>query len=165
LAVLESELKLDEAYEKRREHWLAEVGRLADQEAVLRLGGGAKALDRQRAQGKRTARERVAALCDPGAHWLELGLWAASGMYEEWGGAPGAGVVAGLGAIHGRDVVVVADDATVKAGSAGSPSRRASTRRSSTAYCSSSPSARRPTRTARPTCSTCWRPRATSGSA
>lgn len=116
MAVLESTLKLDEAFERRREHWLSEVGRLAEQEAVLRLGGGAKALDRQRVQGKLTARERVAALCDPGAPWLELGLWAASGMYEEWGGAPGAGVVAGLGAIHGRDVVVVADDATVKAG-------------------------------------------------
>lgn len=116
LAVLDSTLKLDEAFEQRREHWLSEVGRLVEQEAVLRLGGGAKALDRQRAQGKLSARERVAALCDPGAPWLELGLWAASGMYGEWGGAPGAGVVAGLGAIHGRDVVVVADDATVKAG-------------------------------------------------
>jgi acetyl-CoA carboxylase carboxyltransferase component len=116
LAVLESTLKLDEVYERRREHWLSEIGRLAEQEAVLRLGGGARALDRQRAQGRMTARERVAALCDPGAPWLELGLWAAAGMYEEWGGAPGAGVVAGLGAIHGRDVVVVADDATVKAG-------------------------------------------------
>jgi acetyl-CoA carboxylase carboxyltransferase component len=58
----------------------------------------------------------VAALCDPDGPWLELGLWAAAGMYVEWGGAPGAGVVAGLGKIHGRDVVVVADDATVKAG-------------------------------------------------
>jgi acetyl-CoA carboxylase carboxyltransferase component len=111
-----SELKLDAAYERRRSHWLNELGRLAAGEAVLREGGGARALERQRAQGKLTARERVSELCDPGSAWLELGLWAAHGMYAEWGGAPGAGVVAGVGAIHGRDVVVVADDATVKAG-------------------------------------------------
>ncbi|MEZ5314129.1 MAG: carboxyl transferase domain-containing protein [Thermoanaerobaculia bacterium] len=62
------------------------------------------------------ARERIEALCDPGAPLLEVGLWAAHGMYSEWGGAPGGGVVAGVGRIHGRPVMVVADDATVKAG-------------------------------------------------
>ncbi|HLF56333.1 MAG TPA: carboxyl transferase domain-containing protein [Thermoanaerobaculia bacterium] len=113
---IESQLKLDQAYDRRRDHWLAELERLAVEEARLREGGGARAQERQRAQGKRTARERVALLCDPGSDWLELGLWAAHGMYAEWGGAPGAGVVAGIGSVHGRDVVVVADDATVKAG-------------------------------------------------
>ncbi|HXO18673.1 MAG TPA: carboxyl transferase domain-containing protein, partial [Thermoanaerobaculia bacterium] len=78
--------------------------------------GGPKALEKQRAQGKMTARERVAALCDPGAPFLELGLWVAEGFYKEYGGAPSAGVVVGIGSIHGRDVVVVANDATVKAG-------------------------------------------------
>jgi acetyl-CoA carboxylase carboxyltransferase component len=116
LARIVSELSRSESFEQRRTHWLAELERLAQEEAGLRLGGGAKALERQQAQGKLTARERVAALCDPGAPFLELGLWAAHGLYAEWGGAPGAGVVSGLGAIHGRDVVVVADDATVKAG-------------------------------------------------
>jgi len=101
---------------RRRAHWLGELERLAADEARLAEGGGAKAQEKQRGQGKLTARERVAALCDPGSELLELGLWAADGMYAEWGGAPGAGVVAGLGTIHGRDVVVVADDATVKAG-------------------------------------------------
>ncbi|MFN7941777.1 MAG: acyl-CoA carboxylase subunit beta [Thermoanaerobaculia bacterium] len=95
---------------------MVELARLGAEEAKLREGGGAKAQERQRAQGKRTARERIAALCDPGTELLELGLWAAHGMYAEWGGAPGAGVVAGVGRIHGRDVIVVADDATVKAG-------------------------------------------------
>ncbi|MBP1643601.1 MAG: methylcrotonoyl-CoA carboxylase, partial [Acidobacteria bacterium] len=116
MAVLESGLRQDEEYQRRRAHWLREVERLAAEEATLAEGGGAKAQQRQREQGKRTARERVAALCDPGAEFLELGLWAAHGLYGEWGGAPGAGVVAGLGQVHGRDVVVVADDATVKAG-------------------------------------------------
>jgi acetyl-CoA carboxylase carboxyltransferase component len=116
VAVLESDLRRDATYERRRAHWLREVERLAAEEATLAEGGGARAQQRQREQGKKTARERVAALCDPGAELLELGLWAGHGLYGEWGGAPGAGVVAGLGQVHGRDVVVVADDATVKAG-------------------------------------------------
>lgn len=113
---LETELRKDAEYERRRAHWTAELERLAAEEAELALGGGAKAQARQREQGKWTARERVAALCDPGAPFDEIGLWAAHGMYAEWGGAPGAGVVAGVGRIHGREVMVVADDATVKAG-------------------------------------------------
>jgi len=116
VARLESNLERTGAFERRREHWLEQLGMLAAEEKELREGGGEKAQLRQRKQGKLTARERVAALCDPGAPFLELGLWAAHGMYEEWGGAPAAGVVAGVGTIHGRDVVVVADDATVKAG-------------------------------------------------
>ncbi|MFY9824022.1 MAG: carboxyl transferase domain-containing protein [Thermoanaerobaculia bacterium] len=90
--------------------------RLREQEDHIRLGGGVKAQDKQHAQGKMTARERVEALCDPGAPFLELGLWVADGFYREYGGAPAAGVVVGIGAVHGRDVVVVANDATVKAG-------------------------------------------------
>ena len=116
MPAIESKLKIDEAFRRRHEHWSAELARLIAEEAQLREGGGAKAQARQRDQGKMTARERVAALCDPGAPFLELGLWAAHGMYAEWGGAPGAGVVSGVGSIHGRDVLVVADDATVKAG-------------------------------------------------
>ncbi|HRC85953.1 MAG TPA: carboxyl transferase domain-containing protein, partial [Thermoanaerobaculia bacterium] len=90
--------------------------KLRMEEEVLRQGGGASALERQRAQGKMTARERVAALCDPATPFLELGLWVAHGFYSEYGGAPAAGVVMGIGRIHGREVVVVANDATVKAG-------------------------------------------------
>ncbi len=116
MAILESKLKKNEAYERRAAHWRGEVERLRSEEERLRLGGGAKAQDKQRAQGKMTARERVAALCDPGAPFLELGLWVAEGFYQEYGGAPAAGVVVGIGRIHGRDVVVVSNDATVKAG-------------------------------------------------
>jgi 3-methylcrotonyl-CoA carboxylase beta subunit len=116
VAILESRLNRNEAFERQSEHWRRKVGEIREQEDRLRLGGGLKAQDRQRAQGKMTARERVAALCDPGAPFLELGLWVAEGFYQEYGGAPSAGVVMGIGRIHGRDVVVVANDATVKAG-------------------------------------------------
>ncbi|HEY2911519.1 MAG TPA: carboxyl transferase domain-containing protein, partial [Gemmataceae bacterium] len=89
---------------------------LRDQEAVIRLGGGAKAIDRQHAKGRLTARERIAKLLDANAPWTELGLWAAWGMYAEWGGAPSAGVVTGIGTVSGRRAMVIANDATVKAG-------------------------------------------------
>src|SRR5579863_9216074 len=86
------------------------------QEAELRQGGGAKAIEAQHAKKRLTARERVALLIDPGTELFELGLFAAFGMYEEWGGAAAAGVVAGLGWVAGRVVMVIANDATVKAG-------------------------------------------------
>ena len=116
MAILESKLKRNEAFERQADHWRREVERLREQEDHIRLGGGLKAQDKQRAQGKMTARERVEALCDPGTPFLELGLWVADGFYREYGGAPAAGMVVGIGAIHGKDVVVVANDATVKAG-------------------------------------------------
>jgi acetyl-CoA carboxylase carboxyltransferase component len=89
---------------------------LSAEEAVIRLGGGQKAIARQHEKGRLTARERVAKLLDPGEQLFELGLWAAWGMYAEWGGAPSAGVVTGVGTVSGRRVMVVANDATVKAG-------------------------------------------------
>lgn len=116
MTILRSKLAHDESFARRAAHWRSRAAELRREEERLAQGGGAKALERQRAQGKLVARERVAALCDPDSPWLELGLWAAWGMYEEWGGAPGAGVVVGVGRIHGREVVVVADDASVKAG-------------------------------------------------
>jgi acetyl-CoA carboxylase carboxyltransferase component len=89
---------------------------LRQQEDTLRQGGGAKAMEAQHAKKRLTARERLDLLLDPGKDFLELGLFAAYGMYEEWGGAPSAGVVTGLGLIAGRLVMVIANDATVKAG-------------------------------------------------
>ncbi|HVK09495.1 MAG TPA: carboxyl transferase domain-containing protein [Gemmataceae bacterium] len=82
----------------------------------MRLGGGPKAIDRQHEKGRLTARERIARLMDGGDSFFELGLWAAWGMYREWGGAPSAGVVTGVGTVAGRRVMVIANDATVKAG-------------------------------------------------
>src|SRR5215469_10246841 len=78
-------------------------------------GGGAKAVDSQHAKGRLTARERIALLSDPDS-FFELGLYAAHGMYEEWGGAPAAGVITGLARVCGRLVMLIANDATVKAG-------------------------------------------------
>ncbi|MBV8676203.1 MAG: acyl-CoA carboxylase subunit beta, partial [Planctomycetaceae bacterium] len=92
------------------------TARVLAEEARLREGGGPDAIARQHAKGRKTARERIAALIDPCTDFLELGLWAAYQMYEEWGGAPGAGVVAGIGTVASRRVMVVANDATVKAG-------------------------------------------------
>jgi acetyl-CoA carboxylase carboxyltransferase component len=80
----------------------------------LREGGGAERAAKQHAAGKMTARERLARLLDPGEPWLELGLLVAHDRYD--GKAPGAGVVTGVGVVAGREVVVVANDATVKAG-------------------------------------------------
>ncbi|MDH3403257.1 MAG: acyl-CoA carboxylase subunit beta [Acidobacteriota bacterium] len=116
MATIGSRLKRDGKFAQRAAHWRERLDEVERQEAELRLGGGEKRLAEHRAKGKMTARERVAALCDEGSELLELGLWVAHGFYEEHGGAPAAGVVTGLGTIHGRDVVVVANDATVKAG-------------------------------------------------
>ncbi len=87
---------------------------LAAEEARIRMGGGEKAIARQHEKGRLTARERIAKLLD--GELLELGLWAADGMYAEWGGAPSAGVVTGIGMVEGRSVMIIANDATVKAG-------------------------------------------------
>ena len=84
-------------------------------EERLRQGGGPDKIERQHSQGKLTARERVTRLCDEGARFVELGLLVAYDRYD--GQAPGAGVVTGIGIVQGRPVVVVANDATVKAGS------------------------------------------------
>lgn len=82
----------------------------------IHLGGGKKAVERHKAKGKKTARERILLLTDADSKFLEVGLYAAEGMYEEEGGAPSAGVVAGVGVILGRECMIVANDATVKAG-------------------------------------------------
>lgn len=80
------------------------------------LGGGEKAIAKHKAKGKMTARERMAALVDPGSLVTEVGLLAGDGMYEEYGGCPSAGVVVMLGYVSKRLCVIVANDATVKAG-------------------------------------------------
>lgn len=84
--------------------------------AVIRLGGGEKGIRREHERGKLTARERIAALVDDAATFLEIGMFAGYGMYEEHGGCPAAGTVMGIGRVSGRLCIVVANDATVKAG-------------------------------------------------
>ncbi len=85
-------------------------------ERQIRLGGGPKSIERQHEKGRLTARERIDRLVDDQAAFVELGLWAAHGMYAEHGGAPAAGVVTGVGPVEGRLCMVIANDATVKAG-------------------------------------------------
>jgi len=82
----------------------------------IKLGGGEKKLDQQRAQGKMTARERVNYLIDPQSDFLEIGAFAGFEMYPDEGGCPAGGVIVGIGYIRGRQCVIVANDATVKAG-------------------------------------------------
>jgi acetyl-CoA carboxylase carboxyltransferase component len=95
---------------------LALLAAVRTEEESIRLGGGAKAAEAQRSKGRLTVRERLSLLLDDGPEFLELGLWAARGMYAEYGGAPGAGVVTGIGRVSGRLCMIVANDATVKAG-------------------------------------------------
>src|SRR5580693_6631684 len=78
------------------------LDQLRQQETVIREGGGSKAIESQHNKKRLTARERIALLLDPGTELSELALFAAFGMYEEWGGAPCAGVVTGLGRVSGR---------------------------------------------------------------
>jgi len=92
------------------------VSAVRNEEEQIREGGGPKAIESQHKKGRRTARERIQMLVDPGSFY-ELGIYAAYRMYEEWGGAPGAGVVTGLARIETRLVMIIANDATVKAGS------------------------------------------------
>lgn len=79
-------------------------------------GGGEKNAAKQKEKGKLLARERIAYLTDEGSEWLELGAFAADGMYMEQGGCPSAGVVCGIGYVSGRQCMIIANDATVKAG-------------------------------------------------
>jgi 3-methylcrotonyl-CoA carboxylase beta subunit len=86
------------------------------EEAILRQGGGKSGLERQRKLGRMPARERIAQLLDPKADFFELELWGAYKMYQEWGNIVAAGTIAGIGDIAGIPCMVIANDASVKAG-------------------------------------------------
>ncbi len=91
------------------------VAQIRNEEEKIREGGGLKAIENQHAKARLTARERINLLADAGT-FFELGLYAAHNMYEEWGGAPAAGVVTGLARVRSRLVMLIVNDATVKAG-------------------------------------------------
>jgi 3-methylcrotonyl-CoA carboxylase beta subunit len=86
------------------------------EEEILREGGGKVGQERQREKGRLPARERIEHLLDPGSDFFEIGLWAAYKMYEQWGKVPAAGAVVGIGQIAGVPCMIIANDATVKAG-------------------------------------------------
>ena len=89
---------------------------IKNEEAKLYEGGGPRGIESQHKKGRLTVRERIALLIDPETQFFELGLYAAYQMYEEWGGAPAAGTITGLARVCGRLVMIIANDATVKAG-------------------------------------------------
>jgi acetyl-CoA carboxylase carboxyltransferase component len=103
-------------FEKNMRSMAELVSAIRNEEEQLRQGGGAKAIESQHGKKRLTARERINLLIDPRREFFELGIYAAYEMYEEWGGAPCAGVVTGLGRIHGRLYMLIVNDATVKAG-------------------------------------------------
>ena len=86
------------------------------QEALLRQGGGKAGLERQRKLGRLPARERIGQLLDKDAQFFEIGLWAAYKMYQEWGNIVAAGTIAGIGNVSGVPCMIIANDASVKAG-------------------------------------------------
>lgn len=116
MTTIKSSLKIDEHFKLRDEYNRNLLKKLKAQGANIKKGGGEKSISKLHAKGKLHARERIDLLIDEGSKFMELGLFAAHGMYKEYGGAPAAGTVFGIGKIHGRNCVIVANDATVKAG-------------------------------------------------
>ena len=92
------------------------VSQMKQRHAVISLGGGKKAMEKAREKGKMAPRERIQYLIDKGSVFTEIGAFTGYDMYKEHGGCPAGGTVAGLGYIHGRQCVIVANDNTVKAG-------------------------------------------------
>src|SRR3954471_23468530 len=115
MALLQSRVERSDDFARRQARLEALVQELRARTARVAAGGGERAIERHRARGKLTARERIDRLLDPGTAFLELNALAAWDVYD--GDAPGAGMVSGIGLIEGRECVVVANDATVKGGS------------------------------------------------
>jgi 3-methylcrotonyl-CoA carboxylase beta subunit len=117
VAALETKIDVKSAaFEKNARRIVDLLTSLKNEEQQICQGGGAKAIEAQHKKGRLTARERILKLIDPGSHFFELGIFAAFEMYEEWGGAPGAGAVTGLARVCGRMFMLIVNDATVKAG-------------------------------------------------
>ncbi len=107
---------MDLAFNKNEDFFKQEVYRFRQRLQKVQQGGGPKKIAAQHEKGKLTARERINYLIDKDSRFLEIGAFAGEGMYEEYGGCPGGGVVTGIGYVSGRQCVLVANDATVKAG-------------------------------------------------
>jgi 3-methylcrotonyl-CoA carboxylase beta subunit len=113
------ETRVDETsaeFDKNSRLMVDRLTEIKNEEQKIRQGGGAKAIEAQHKKNRMTARERIAKLIDAKTDFFELGLYAAHDMYQEWGGAPSAGTITGLARVSGRQVMIVANDATVKAG-------------------------------------------------
>ena len=116
MARIGTEPKKDATFQKNRDHMRALLAKLEETAKVVKAGGGSAPRKKHEAKGKLFVRTRIEKLIDPGSSFLEIGLFTAHGMYGEYGGAASSGTVFGIGSVHGRDVVIVANVATVKAG-------------------------------------------------
>ena len=115
MSILQSNVQTGSSdFKSNQAHHLAEAEKLETQLAKIREGGGVELKKKHESRGKLFVRDRIQKLIDPGTPFLELGSLAAFDMYE--GSAPGAGVVTGVGLVHGREVMIIANDATVKGG-------------------------------------------------
>jgi len=116
VSTIGSKIEHGDSFKKNEEASRTLAQSISSKASSARLGGGDDAIAKHHKRNKLTARERIEKLIDPATKFLEVGLFAAYGMYEEYGSAPSAGVVCGVGIVQGREVVIVANDATVKAG-------------------------------------------------
>jgi acetyl-CoA carboxylase carboxyltransferase component len=107
---------MDINFNKNEDHNKLFISDLNRQLTKIKKGGGQKSIDKQHAMGKMTARERIDYLLDPKSKCIEIGAFAGEGMYEAQGGCPSGGVIVKIGYVQGKQCVVVANDATVKAG-------------------------------------------------
>lgn len=116
MTLIGSKIQKTAAFEKNQERLSEMVEHLRSTGKHTKLGGGKERIEKLHKQKKLGARERIEKLIDPGSSFVEVGLFAGYEMYAEEGGAPSSGTVFGIGIVHGREVVIVANDATVKAG-------------------------------------------------
>ncbi len=116
MKTITTQIKENETFLKREDFQKHLLRKLEADKNIIKDGGGKKAIEKHKSKGKLTARERINLLVDDSKYFFELSTFAAYGMYEEYGGAPSSGTIYGIGKIHGRNCVIVANDATVKAG-------------------------------------------------
>ena len=106
----------DQQFQTNCQDFLKYISMYKEEHKKIKLGGGTVAIEKQHNKKRLTARERIDHLLDPGTQFFEMGIYAAWGMYEEYGSPPASGAITGIGIIEGYDCVIVANDATVKAG-------------------------------------------------
>jgi len=116
MALLKSNLKKEKVFNERIEFHKKLLNDLHTKAETISLGGGKKAIEKLHSQKKLHCRERINLLIDKSSSFLEIGQFTAYEMYKEYGGAPSSGTIFGIGKVSGRDCVIVANDATVKAG-------------------------------------------------
>ncbi|CAN5654192.1 carboxyl transferase domain-containing protein [soil metagenome] len=116
MSLLKTKIKEDQTFSLREDHHKNLLRKINSAGDKIKLGGGKKAIEKLHDKKKLHCRERVALLIDKDSYFMELGLFTGYGMYEEYGGAPSSGTIFGIGKVSGKNCVIVANDATVKAG-------------------------------------------------